>query len=339
MTRYVFGRLLGVLETLVLASILSFIVLRVVPGDPARLVAGPLATKAALQGIREQMGLNQNIVVQYFNYIGGFVSGHWGFSYSAGQNVTTVLATRFPATLELALYAFVMAVVGALLFAVLASYKVTVFTGISKAISLIGLGTPPFWLALVLLLFFSSTLGVLPGPSGRLSSFLTPPTHITGLYTVDSLLTGNITDFSDALAHIILPAFTLSFLPWAFLTRLLTANLGEKTDAPFTTVVRSKGVSRWTTHRRHVLHNALLPTIGSSGLVFASLITGSVLVEQTFAWPGVGQVLVTAIQRQDFAIVQIFVLLSAVIYIVANLIVDFVSGIADPRLRVNGSTR
>ncbi|HEY0248969.1 MAG TPA: ABC transporter permease [Gryllotalpicola sp.] len=339
MTRYLFGRLLGVVQTLVLASILAFVVLRVVPGDPARLIAGPLADKSTVNAVREQLGLNQNIVQQYLHYITGFVSGDWGFSYSAGQSVAGLFAQKLPATLELALFAFVIAVVGAIVFATFASYRPSVFSGVSKGLSLIGLGTPQFWLSLVLLLVFSSALGVFPGPSGRLSSYLTPPPTITGLYTVDSLLTGNLVDFSDALAHLVLPAFALAFLPWAFLTRLLTANLTESATAPYTVVVRSKGVSPWLTHIRHVLHNGLLPTIASSGLVFASLITGSVLVEETFDWPGIGQILVLAIQRQDFAVVQAFVLLSAVLYTILNLVVDIVSGGVDPRLRLTGATR
>ncbi|MEU6647432.1 ABC transporter permease [Saccharomonospora sp. NPDC046836] len=335
--RYLLGRAFGALVTLVLASALSFAILRVVPGDPARLIAGPLATPEALAALRDELGLNDGIAAQYVSYIGGFLSGDWGYSFASGADVSSVLAQRLPATLELALVAFVIAVVGAVVCALLATYRRGWFGTASKSLSLLGLGFPPFWLGLVLLLVFSSWLGVSPGPSGRLSSYLTAPPQITGFYTVDSLLAGDVVAFSDAVAHLALPALALAMLPWAFLTRLLTANLAETATSPYVVVVRSKGVGRWSTHVRHVLHNAALPTITSSGLVFATLITGSVLIEQVFDWPGVGEVLVGGIQRQDFAIVQAFVLLSAVVFIGINFVVDIVNGFVDPRLRVVGA--
>lgn len=334
MPTYILRQVLGVLQTLLLSSIISFAVLRLLPGDPARLIVGPLAGQAALDAVREQLGLNDPVIVQYLDYVGGFLTGNWGYSYSNGADVTAVLAARLPATIELALYAFLFALVVAIVVATIASYRRGIVGALAKFFSLIGLGTPPFWLALVLLLVFSVNLKVLPGPSGRLTSFLQPPPTITGLYTVDALLTGNVVAFSDALAHLVLPAIALAVIPCAFLTRLLTANLEDAARGAFVTVVRSKGVSRWSTHTRHVLHNALLPTVSSSGVVLAALITGSVLVEEIFDWPGVGQVLVQGIQRQDFAVVQTFILLSAVIYVLVNLLVDVVVGFVDPRLRL-----
>lgn len=336
MTKRILLQVSGVLQTLILASLISFVILRLLPGDPAKLIAGPLASQAALDSINAQLGLDQPLVQQYFTYIADFITGNWGYSYSNGADVSAVIVSRLPATLELAILAFIFALVGSIVVATLASYRKGVFAGIAKGASLIGLGTPPFWLALILILVFSVGMKAFPGPSGRLSSFLQAPPQITGLFTVDSLLTGNFVAFSDALAHLILPAIALSILPWAFLTRLLTANQADVTTAPFVTVVRSKGVSRWTTHRRHVVHNALLPAISSSGMILATLITSSVLIEQTFDWPGIGQVLVQGIQRQDFAVVQIFILLSAFIYVGANLVADLVLEFADPRLRVRG---
>lgn len=330
-------RLLGMLETLVLASIVCFAVLRVLPGDPARLIVGPLAGDSALKAVREQLGIDKPIYVQYVDYVRGFVAGEWGYSYSNGATVSAVLGSRLPATIELATYAFIFALVFAIIVATLATYYKGFARAFAKGVSLVGLGTPPFWLALILLLVFSIGLGVLPGPSGRLSSFLQPPAQITGFYTVDALLTGNFVVFSDAFAHLIAPAISLAVVPWAFLTRLLTANIVDSASAPYSIVVRSKGVSSWKTHTRHVLHNSLLPTISSSGVIFATLITGSVLIEQMFDWPGIGQVLVEGIQRQDFAVVQTFILLSAVIYVVANLVVDLVAEFADPRLRLQNA--
>ncbi|WP_432561389.1 ABC transporter permease [Kineococcus sp. SYSU DK003] len=336
MTGRIARQVLGVLQTLLLASIVSFVILRAVPGDAARLIAGPLAAPEAVASIRAQLGLDDPLPVQYLNYVSDFVRLDWGFSYSNGADVSAVIGARLPATIELSLYAFVFAIVGALFLATVASYRGGPIGMVSKVLSLVGLGTPQFWVALVLVLVFASGLGVLPGSEGRLTGFLQPPPHVTGLYTVDALLAGQVVVFSDALAHLVLPAVSLAIVPGAFLTRLLTANQADVSRASFVTVVRSKGISRWTTHRRHVLHNALLPTIGSSGMVLASMITGSVLVESVFNWPGIGQVLVQGIQRQDFAVVQTFILLSAVLYVLANLLADVVMAIADPRLRTAG---
>jgi ABC-type dipeptide/oligopeptide/nickel transport system permease component len=329
----------GVLLTLVLASIVSFVVLRALPGNAPRLIAGPLAPQETVDAIRSQLGLDRPLPVQYVKYIGDFVTLHWGFSYSNGADVTSVISARLPATLELAAWAFLFAVVGALIVATLASYRGGIFAGVAKIFSLIGLGTPQFWVALVLILILSSKFGILPGPSGRLSSFLTPPPKVTGLYSIDALLNGNFVVFSDAMAHLLLPAISLAIIPASFLTRLITANQLDVAKAPFVTVVRSKGVTRWQTHRRHVLHNALLPAISSAGMILATMITGSVLVEQVFAWPGIGQVLVQGIQRQDFAVVQAFVLLSAVLYVLTNSVADAVMSLVDPRMRTGRSAR
>lgn len=334
MMRRVLRDLSGLVLTLFLASVVSFLILRVIPGDPARTIVGPLAGDSAVEAVRGELGLDRPLIVQYGVYIKNFLTGQWGFSYSNGADVTDVLASRLPATMELATYAFIFAVIGAIVAATLATYFKGPVAGAVKSLALFGLGSPPFWLALSLLVVFAIGLGAFPGPSGRLSSFLTPPPSVTGLLTVDSLLAGDFVVLSDALAHLVLPVVSLGLLPWAFLTRLLTANIDDNADSLYITVVRAKGVSRWAAHVRHTLHNSLLPTIGSSGVIFASLITGSVLIEQMFTWPGIGEVLVQGIQRQDFAVVQTFILVSAVIYVVANVIADLVLEFADPRLRV-----
>jgi peptide/nickel transport system permease protein len=324
----------GMLQVLILASMVSFLVLRAMPGDPARLIAGALASEEAVNAIRSQLGIDRPLWEQYSRYIADFCSGNWGYSFSNGAQVSDVLATRFPATLELALYAFVFALVASAVIATWGAYRRRKAMLVGKLASLVGLGTPPFWLALALILIFSNTLKIMPGPSGRLSSYWPAPPTVTGLYTIDTLLIGDFAGCSDALAHLILPAAALAFLPGAFLTRLMTANQLDVASSPFVTVVRSKGISRWVTHRRHIVHNALLPTISSAGMILAQLITGSVLIEQLFNWPGIGQVVVLGIQRQDFAVVQVFILISAVIYVLANLAADIVMEISDPRLRV-----
>ena len=339
MFRSIRQRLGDSLLTIALASVVSFLVLRTLPGDPARLVVGPLAGEEALAATRRAMGLDRPLVVQYGQFVWDFVRGDWGYSFSLGQAVRPALASRLAATLELATYAFVIAVVGALVCATVASYRPGARRALVRLFALVGLGSPPFWVALVLIVVFSATLGIFPGPGGRVSSFLSPPEHVSGLHTVDYALAGDVVGVGDAAAHLVLPVLALALLPWAFLTRLLTANMLETRELPYVLVVRSKGVSAWRTHVRHVLSNSLLPTVASSGLIFGSLITGSVLVETVFNWPGVGALLTTAISAQDFALVQSFILLAAVIYVLGNLLGDVVNRLIDARLRTVGETR
>ncbi len=331
----VLTRIVSFGTTIIGASILSFLLLRVLPGDPVRLIAGPLASDAAIEGVRRQLGLDQPLIDQYVNYISDFFRGDWGFSFSSGLPVTDVFASRIPATVELALYAFLFVIVAALSLSLLATYRRGLMMDrVLRTISSFGLGTPPFWLAMVALIIFFEQLNLLPGPSGRLGFATTPPPEVTGLYTLDALIAGQMGVFWEAVRHLILPAVSLGFVPFAFLTRLLRANLLDQSREPFIVVVRSKGVSRWKAHVRHTLPNAFLPTLTASGLVLAELLTGSVLVEKIFNWPGIGAMVVDSILRQDFAVVQAFILLSALLYVTVNLIVDLLYHVIDPRTRL-----
>ncbi|KAB8188391.1 ABC transporter permease subunit [Nonomuraea phyllanthi] len=339
MFRDIRQRLLASAVTIVLASFVSFVVLRALPGDPARLIAGPLAGPETLAATRSSLGLDRPFFAQYGQFLWNFVRGDWGYSFSVGDEVREALTSRLTATLELALYAFVLAVVGALVCASVASFRPGFRRGLVRLFALVGLGSPPFWVGLVLIVVFSSYLGWWPGPSGRLSPQLYPPEPVTGFYTVDFALHGDLIGVSDSAAHLVLPVVSLALLPWAFLTRLLTANMADTAGQPYILVVRSKGVPAWRTHVRHVLANSLLPTVSSCGLILATLITGSVLVETVFNWPGVGAMLTEGISAQDFALVQSFILLSAILYVVGNLVGDAVNRMIDARLRTPGAAR
>lgn len=317
------------------ASILAFVFLRVLPGDPARLIAGPLATPEAIEAQRERLGLNDPLWTQYWNYITDFLTGDWGFSFGAGQPVTTQVWNRLPASIELGLYAFVLCFVFAVGLALFVTYRRRPLAdGTVRGISFFGLGTPPFWFGLVLLIVFFEYLGWLPGPEGRLSPGRTPPPEITRLYTIDALLAGELGTFWNAVEHLVLPSIALALAPFAFLVRLLRASLLEVSREPFIVVVRSKGLGRWAAFSRHALPNAFLPTLTAAGLLLAQLLAGSVLVEKVFNWPGVGALVVDSILRQDFAVVQAFILLGAFAYVVVNLVVDILYGVIDPRVRV-----
>lgn len=334
MTGVVVSRLFGSAAAVFGASVVSFLFLRVLPGDPARLILGPFASKKQIADLTHELGLDDPMPVQYAQYISDFFRGDWGHSFGTGASVTTLMKQTLPASIELGLYAFAIAFIGAVVLALVATYRRRPWVDRAvRALSFLGLGMAPFWLGLLLLLLFFEALDVLPGPDGRLGFDMAPPPAKSSLYTIDALLAGQWGVFWDAFKHLILPAFTLAFLPFAYLVRLLRANLLEVSREPFLVVVRSKGLSRWTTFARHALPNAFLPTLTAAGLIFAQLITNAVLVEKVFNWPGVGALVVDSILRQDFAVVQAFILLAAFMYVVVNLLVDVLYGVIDPRVR------
>lgn len=335
MLRVILGRLGSAIIAIFGASILAFVFMRLLPGDPARLIAGPLASEEAIETTREQLGLNDSIPQQYWNYITDFLTGDWGFSFGAGQPVTTQVANRLPASIELGLSAFILCFVFAVALGLFVTYKRRrIADATVRGIAFFGLGTPPFWFGLILLIVFFEYLGWLPGPEGRLDTGRAAPPAVTHLYTVDALLDGDLSTFWDAVQHLILPSIALALAPFAFLVLLLRSSLLEVSREPFIVVARSKGLGRWPAFSRHALPNAFLPTLTAAGLLFAQLIAGSVLVEKVFNWPGVGQLVVDSILRQDFAVVQAFILLGAFAYVVVNLVVDILYGVIDPRVRV-----
>lgn len=339
MSRFLLGRLGASLVSLFGASLVAFLVLRLSPGDPARLFLGPFAGQEAIDALRNELGLNGSLLSQYVIYIGNFLTGDWGFSYSTGQPVASQITRRFPATLELGLFAFVIAFAAAVALALVAAYRRGPVDGGARAVSFFAMGVPPFWFGLVLLIVFFEGLGWLPGPEGRLSLRVAPPPTVTGFLTVDALLAGDWTAFTDALAHLILPGVTLALMPFAFLFRLLRANLIDIAREPFITVARSRGLSRWWAFVRHALPNAFLPTLTAAGLLVGQLLAGSVLVERVFVWPGVGALVTDGVLKQDFSVVQAFILLSAFIYVLCNLAVDILAGLLDPRVAAAGVAR
>lgn len=335
MAAHIVRRFASAAATVLFASFVCFLLLRVLPGDPARIVLGPLASQESLDLLRQEMGSDRPIWEQFWIFVRDFFSGDWGYSYAVGVPVRELIVSRVAATVELGLFAFVLALVPALLLALATTYRPRrTFDRAARGLSFIAIGTPSFWLALTALILFSQWLPVFPGPEGRLSPELTPPESITGFYIVDSLVTGQFAVAGDAVWHLLLPGLVLAFAPFAFIYRLLRTNLLEVRNEPYLVVVRSKGISRWTAFARHALPNAILPTLTASALVLAELVAGSVLVETIFVWPGLGALVVNSIQRQDYAVVQAFILLTAVVYVVINAIVDVLYGTLDPRVRL-----
>jgi dipeptide transport system permease protein len=331
MLNFVANRIGGALVTLFSASVLAFIILRAMPANPARLIAGPFASQEVIDGLTRAMGLDKPIYIQYLTYIRDFARGDWGFSFSAGSPVIEQMAIRLPASIELAVYAFLIAFVGAVLIAVYASRTRSTFVdALSRGYSFLCVGLPPFWLALVLLIVFFEYLGWLPGPEGRGPE----PNHaVTGLYTIDALLGGEWKVWWENVEALVLPSIALALGPMGFLVRLLRANLRDVEHEPFVTVLSAKGVPPLAVYFRHILPNAFLPTLTAGGLILAQLLGGSVLIERVFTWPGIGAFVVDGILRQDYAVVQAFVMLSALAYILVNLSVDLLYCVIDPRIR------
>ncbi|MFF0145216.1 peptide/nickel transport system permease protein [Amycolatopsis sulphurea] len=331
----VIRRVLGAAATVLLTSLLCFVLLRAIPGDPARVILGPLAPPDAVDSLRQSMGLDKPLLERFVLYLHDFFTGDWGYSYTSGLPVRTLLSERVMPTVELGLTAFVFAFGGALILALISTYRRrrAVDRG-AMAWSFVGTGAPPFWTSLIALIIFWQALHLFPGPEGRLGPGSEPPPSITGLYSVDSLLTLRFSTFADACWHLILPAAVLAFPASAALFRLLRSSLLGVRDDPFLTVVRGKGISPWSAFRKHALPNAFLPTLTASGLILGELLVGSVLVESIFSWPGIGQLIVQSIQGQDFAVVQAFIQLGAVGYVVINACVDILYRLVDPRVRL-----
>ena len=339
MVRVIAYRVLGSIAAILGASLLAFLIMRVLPGDPARLILGPLATPQALAEVNHQLGLDEPFFAQYWNYISDFFQGDWGYSYALGASVYSLFVERFPATIELALFSFTLTMIASIGLALLSTYRHRPITDtIVRGASYVGFGTPPFFLALLLLIIFFKTLHWMPGPEGRLSVGSTPPPTVTHLYPVDALLAGEFDTFWESIRHLILPGIALGIASFSFMVRLLRANLLEVSREPFLIVARGKGLPRWTAFRRHALPNAFLPTLTNAGLVLGEFLAGSVLVERVFDWPGIGSLVFEAIVKQDFAIVQAFILLSAVIFVLVNLFVDILYAVIDPRVRIPAVT-
>jgi peptide/nickel transport system permease protein len=328
-------RVLGSFGAIIGATILAFIIMRALPGNPARLIVGPLATPQAVASVHHEIGLDKPIFTQYWLYISHFFEGNWGYSYADGKSVSALIGERLGATIELALFSFAITMLLAVLFALLVTYRRRpIADRIVRGVAYLGFGTPPFFIALILLIVFFRSFPVLPGPEGRLGLQADAPPAVTHMYTLDALIAGKFGTFWSALEHLILPGIALGLSSFSFIVRLLRANLLEISREPFITVARGKGLRRWTAFRRHALPNAFLPTLTAGGLVLGEFLAGSVLIERVFNWPGIGSLVFDAIVKQDYAIVQTFILLSAVMFVLVNLIVDLLYAVIDPRVRI-----
>jgi peptide/nickel transport system permease protein len=313
-------------------SLLIFFLARVIPGDPARLALGPEAPEEHVEHLRRLLGLDQPLYVQYYRFVKGLFQGKLGISLITRRDVSKDLLERFPATFELVSVAMLIAVLGGVPLGVISAlHKDKIIDYFSRIFAFAGVSFPRFWIGIMLQLTLAYTLGLLP-IAGRIST--DPPSHITGLYLVDSLLTRNFPAFLDSLKHILLPAITLSLSPLAQITRLIRANMIEQLRKDYTIVARTIGMPENLNVYKYMLKNAFTSTLTLIGLITVWMLGYAFLVEQVFAWPGMARYGVNSVLRKDFNAVVGVTLVIGLGYVVINFIVDLLYGYLDPRIRL-----
>jgi peptide/nickel transport system permease protein len=330
--RFIIRRILGALPVLFGLSIILFFFLRLLPGDPAIAILGQHATPERIAQIRETLGLDKPILVQYAIYVGNLLQGNFGSSIIDNRSVVESFALRFPLTIELTVGALVFAVgLGIPLGRLAARHPNGWLDGFLTVLSLFGISIPIFVLGYTLVYVFGVQLHWLPsiGPiDPRLN--VTPVTHFP---IIDAILSGRPAAVIDAVAHLVLPAIALGSIPFAIVTRITRASVIDVSNEDYVRTARAKGLTNRRVNDRHIMRNAWLPVVTVIGLQVGSLLAGAVLTETVFAWSGVGSWVVTAIQNHDYIVVQSLILIFATIFLVVNLIVDVGYAFLNPRIR------
>ena len=329
MGQYILRRLFLLLPVLFGVSLVTFVVMHSFTTDPAIIILGEHATTDRVDALREELGLNKPILVQFGTYLGSALQGDLGKSVITKTSITAELMKRFPATVELALAAIcVAAVLGLLLGIISAVRQNTPLDYGAMGVALVGVSMPIFWLGLMMIILFSVTLAWLPA-SGRITIGVAPET-VTGLYILDALLTGNSGAFKDAARHLIMPALALGSYSTAIIARMTRATMLETIRQDYIRTARAKGLREWVVIIKHALRNALIPIVTVIGLQMGSLLGGAVLTETVFSWPGIGSYVVEGILVSDYPRVQGAVLLIGTIFVLVNLLVDILYSIWTP---------
>ena len=328
-------RLLGTLPNLFGILVITFLLTRALPGDPAAFFAGAAGTQQAVEEVREKLGLNKSLPEQFWIYLKDLSRGDMGNALSTGQPVGAEILTRLPASLELVLASLLFAVVVAVPLGVAAARRPNSWVDHTcRLVTTAGVSLPTFFTGLLLAYVFYYLLGWAPSPIGRLDPYLTSPPTVTGLYTIDSLIAGQPRLFLASASQMVLPVLTLGIFVLAPLARMTRASMIAVLSADFVRTARASGLSSNTVLVRYALRNALLPIITTLGMVFSFLLGMSVIVEKVFAWPGVGSFALDALVASDYAPVQGFVLTMALLYTLLNLLIDLLYVVIDPRVRL-----
>jgi peptide/nickel transport system permease protein len=332
---YLVRRVLLLVPMLFGTLVIAFIISHLVPGDPSVVNLGQQAMSdpTIVAAFRQQWGLDKPVPVQFLIYLGQLAHGDLGISQQTHRPVWTDLTEYMPATAELAVAAICISLVLGIPLGIIAAVHHNRPTDhLCRLLALMGVSVPIFWLALVGLDVLYVHFSLLPGP-GRLDESLLPPRTITGMYTVDSLLTGNWADLGSSLQHLILPALVLSGFSTGLFTRITRSAMLEELGRYYVRTARAKGVAGWLVILRHAFPNAMVPILTTIGLAFANLLTGAVLAETIFSWPGIGRYAFHAAVNLDFPAIMGVTMVVAFVYIMVNLLVDLLYGLVDPRLR------
>jgi peptide/nickel transport system permease protein len=313
--------------------IISFLLTRALPGDPAVYFAGVAADTESIEQTRVAMGLDKPLVQQFFVYVSNLAQGDLGQSLTSGRSVAADLAKRLPASLELTLSALILAIVIAVPLGVLAATRPGTWVDhLCRVIVTAGVSLPTFFTGILLIYIFYYLLGIAPSPLGRLDFIYLDPDHVTGFYLIDAALMGDWETWVGAAKQLILPATTLALFTLAPIARMTRAAMLTALSSDFIRTARAAGLSSRTILYRYAFRNALLPVVTTLGMVFSFALGANVLVEKVFAWPGIGSYAVEALVVSDYAAVQGFVLAMALLFVALNLVIDLLYTAIDPRI-------
>lgn len=335
MARFIVRRLAGLLLVFVGVSVITFSLAQLVPVDPAAVALGQNAREEQIAAYRKEYGLDRPPVEQYFVYVGRLLRGDLGLSIRTRRPVADDLRDYVPATLELSIAAMGVAVVLGIFLGLLAAVRRnTLLDAIARVFALVGGSLPIYFLGLLMLALFYTKLRWFPGP-GRIDPFIAPPPRITGMYTIDSLLAGDLAALKSSLQHLALPAITLGYFSTAVLLRMTRSSMLEVLTQDYVRTAQAKGLRDRTVLLRHALKNAMIPVLTTIGITFGSLLSGAVLTETIFAWPGLGRYATASVISLDFPAVMGVALVAAIVYPVVNMLVDIGYHALDPRVQVS----
>jgi len=330
---YIGTRLLFLIPTLLGLILLTFVISHMVPSEPAYMYLGEHATPEMVAEFNHEHGFDQPLYIQFYNYLIAFLQGDFGFSTYTGHAVIEDLILYFPATIELATGAMILSMILGVLFGVISAVKRnSLIDYFVRTVSLVGASMPVYWVALVAMAIVYLRLGIVS--PGRLSMDVAAPTNITGMYLVDSLLTGNFVVFQDALLHLVMPSFILCSWIIAPIVRQTRSDMLDSLGQEYTLAAKAKGLPQRTVVWKHALRNALIPSVTIIGISFGSLLAGAVITETIFYWPGIGSYMLHSTLTVDFAAIVGGTAVIGIVYTLINLAVDVLYGIIDPRIRV-----
>lgn len=332
---FVWKRLLGTIPSLAGVVVFTFLLSHALPGDPAAYFAGPAANAESIAEVRVKLGLDQSLPVQFLRYVRDLATGNLGNSLITGQPVVTDLIERLPASIELTFFALVFAIAVAIPMGVWAATKPdSLVDHRCRASVSIAAAFPTFFVGLLLVYVFYFLLDIAPEPVGRLNEIrYTVPPHVTGMYTVDAAIAEEWRVLGASLAQLVLPAISLGLFALAPIARITRASMLQALGSDFTRTARAGGLPRGKILITYAFRNALLPVSSVLGMVFSFLLGSNVLIEQVYGWQGIGAYAVSAVLASDYAAIQGFVLMMAVLYVLLNLMVDLLGTVIDPRVR------